>query len=708
MTRGEPYPDAILDAALRAVEVPLDLGDRVRPERLFGEHAIDRMLLDVSVPAGLAGRVRLRAAGAPVRAGDEPVSMEGRPVRIHRWFRRLAREGMAVALSLGFVVAMFCAGLWITDVATRATADRHLARRAAAGTGRMAGAAAVRSAAGSPVAERSGEASSPERVNREPVPPPTAPRAEEIVERDGPQPDAPPIVRTAPMPSAGDLGRDGRPRGAVSSGMRVVPDTGVGDMRRAVPTMRGFDLAFEMAHGESPFVDPSIAPALAADRPPLVIATDSFDRVWPLPPGRRRRAEIERMRAEHLIASLSSDVATSGDGTPRLELSAVRSLRPGRPSYLVELRVALPVAAADARPADAPTDVTVVLDHSAGPEALPLWLAMCRGLAAAADRMGPADRLTLIVAEPRPRRVAIRMSGHEIRQLSRELEEELPFGSADLDAAVALAEQTSASEGSAGRLVVVAHADRAERCDGAAGDALRRSRVALARGHEEAGSSPRFVLVSGVSDGPDSAGLVEVPGWTLSDPTMVRRRCADVVADRPVVVAEDVTLEVRFDPRVIAAYRLVGHRQSVPESLAAFGKQSSAVASSTMSGGETARVVYEVVTRSEPGAEVAGVAATLTYRQASGAVRATAASGAAVDASERSVPSPQGCELLLAVGIGECAGRSVHAVPQRLAIERLRELASAWRRRGDVTVAGERLIGILDDIAAGAGTSPPG
>jgi len=706
MTRGEPYPDAILDAALRAVEVPLDLGNRLRPERLFDERAIDRMLLDVAVPAGLADRVRFRAADVLARAGDEPVSVEGRPVRIHRWFRRLAREGMAVALSLGFVVAMFFAGLWITDVATRATADRHLARRAAARTGLAAGAAEAGSAASRPVAERSGRAPAPEHVNGQSVPPPAAPRAEAIVERDGPRPAAPPIVRTAPMPSAGDLGRDGRPRSAVSSGMRVVSETGVGDMRRAVPTMRGFDLAFEMAHGESPFVDPSIAPALAVDRPPLVIATDSFDRVWLLPPGRRRQAEIERMRVEHLIASLSSDVATSGDGAPRLELSAVRSIRPGRPSYLVELRVALPVVAAEVGRVEA-QGVTVVLDHSAGPEALPLWLAMCRGLAAAADRMGPADRLTVVVAEPRPRRVAIRMSAPEIGRLSRELEEEPPFGSADLDAAVALAEQTAASEGSAGRLVVVAHADRAERCDGAAGDALRRSRVALARGQEGAGSSPRFVLVSGVSDGADSAGLAEVPGWTLSDPTIVRRRCADVVADRPAIVAEDVVLEVRFDPRVIAAYRLVGHRKGVPESLAAFGKRSSGAASLTMSGGESARVVYEVVLRSEPVAEVKGVGATLTYRQPSGAVRAIAASGAAVDASERSVPSPQGCELLLAVGIGECAGRSVHAVPQRLAIERLRELASAWHRRGDVTVVGERLIGVLDDIAAGGAASPP-
>lgn len=707
MTHGEPPSDALLDVALRAVDVPPDLAGSLCPERLFGDRAIDGMLVDVAVPKGLAARVRPPEAGAAVRTIMETIDPLGRPAHGRRWLRRLARDGMAVALSLGSVVAMFFSGLWITDVAARATAARQQARHAAAPVARPAVAANGQAAVGRVVGEHDDER--PRRndaIEDRAASPPAVRRAETVVDGGRPRQDAPQIVRTAPLPLSAEGGRDTRRWNGPSGGMRVVPDEAVGTMRRAVPTSRGFDLAFEMTHGEPPFVDPSIAPGLAIDRPPLVQATDSFDRVWPLPPGRRRLAELERLRAEHLIAALSSDTVGSGDGMPRLGLAAVRSIRPGRPTYLVELRVVVPVVQAEAPQAGPPTDVTVVLDHSAGPEALPLWLATCRGLAAAAERMGPADRLTVIVAEPRPRRVAIRASAPEIRTLCRELEEEPPFGGADLDAAVALAQETAASEGTAGRLVVAAHAERAERCDGAAGDALRRWRVALARGHEEAGSSPRFVLVSGVSDGADDVeGLAGVPGWTLSDPTMVRRRCADVVADRPAFTVEDVAMEVRFDPRLISAYRLVGHRQSVPESLAAFGKRSPGVASPTVSAGETVRVVYEVVLRREPGEQMAGVAATLSYREPSGAVRTITASGAAVDAFTGVTPSPQACELLLAVGIAENAGRSVHALPQRLAIERLRELASAWRRRGDTTVAGERLLGILDDLAAGTGTS---
>jgi hypothetical protein len=40
-------------------------------------------------------------------------------------------------------------------------------------------------------------------------------------------------------------------------------------------------------------------------------------------------------------------------------------------------------------------------------------------------------------------------------------------------------------------------------------------------------------------------------------------------------------------------------------------------------------------------------------------------------------------------------------VTPRLAIEQLRALSAAWRQRGDVTVVGARLIGILEDVASG-------
>lgn len=698
MTDGAPFSDPWIDAALRAVDVPPHLEDRLRPEQLFDERSIDRMLVDVSMPVGLAARVRVREAGTPTPAVGLPLDGKARGWGA-RWLRELARDGMAVAAALGFVIAMFCAGISITDFATRGPSERPKARHAATRGPRPVRDADVKSGAGRAEAN---DVATDRPVDGVADLPTAEPRANLVADTNAAPTARPPVVRGAPLP----VGRSTSGRSGISGGMQVVPDDTAAHARRSVPRMRGFDLAFEMAHGEPPFVDPAIAPGLAVDRPPLVVATDSFDRAWPLPPGRQRLAAVGRLRAEHLVAALSPHAASRRDGSPALGLSAVRSFRAGRPTYLVEVCAAGPVAGSAAAAARDPADVTVVLDHSAGPDAVPLWLSACRGLAAAAARMGPADRLTVIVAEPRPRRVAIRATPTEIGDVCRELEEELPFGNADLDAAVALAEESATGDEATQRLVVVAAADRAERCDGAAGDALHRYRAAVARGDEDAASRSLFLLVSGVSDGTDSDGLAAVPGWTLTDPTTVRRRLDAALVDTPPFVAGNVAVEVRFDPRVIAAYRLVGHRQSVPESLAAFGKASSMGGLPALHGGEVLRAVYEVVPRSDPLEQVAGVAATLSYRDPSGAVRTCVASGARVDRFTDMLPSPQGCELLLAVGIGECADRSVHAVPQRPAIEHLRALSAAWRRRGDVTVVGERLLGILEDVASGGGGSP--
>jgi len=458
-----------------------------------------------------------------------------------------------------------------------------------------------------------------------------------------------------------------------------------------------------MSHGEAPFVDPSIAPGLALDRPPLIVATDSFDRVWPLPAGRRRRAELEALRVEHLLAALSARGSGGGSAGATMALTAVRSFRPGRPTYLVEVRVDVPFAMAAPVVDAAPVDTTLVLDHSAAPGAGPLWLAACRGLAAAAARMAPEDRLTVVVAEPRPRVVAVRAVADGIRRLAAELEAELPFGIADLDVAVSLAREVMAREGSSERLVVVAHAERVEHCVGAGREALNRWREAVSR-DDAPRAAPQCLLVGGVPDG-TSAAAAGTPGWTLSDPTTLRRRLADTLAARPAAVLENAVIEVRFDPARISAYRLVGHRQSVPESLSAFGMQPAGVSGVTIHAGEAVRAVYEVVPREPPRDRIDGISATFTCRDPTGSARSVTARTAALDPETGAGPSAAGCELLLAVAVGEFPGRSVHAVPKPAVLDGVREISAAWERRGDMTALGRRLLGVFDDLTLGGGAS---
>jgi len=114
--------------------------------------------------------------------------------------------------------------------------------------------------------------------------------------------------------------------------------------------------------------------------------------------------------------------------------------------------------------------------------------------------MTPLDRLTVVVAEPRPRVVAIRAVADDIRRLAMELAEEPPFGIADLDAAVALARELTAREAASDRLIVVAHSEGADRCVGAGREALNRWSEAVRRDDAPI-TVPRFLLVSGVPDG---------------------------------------------------------------------------------------------------------------------------------------------------------------------------------------------------------------
>lgn len=700
MKPAEPWTDAEIDAALRDVAVPASLAERLRPEALFDDSVIDRILGAVPVPGGLATRLRVTGNSTLVPPREQPTVAPARLRRTRQWLRAAVRDGLAVALSLGVVATMFIAGLRIAEWAQGPGGSRP--RGAPAGTTRSIAAGTGRPAAKPDGRDRLAIDEADQPAEDGGVAPPSYPAVSDATTGRS----RPPALRAAPVPVSDGAGSMvGSRAGGPFLGMRVVPDERAGDssaVRRSVPGMRGFDLAFEMAHGEAPFVDPSIVPELAVDRPPLVVATDSFDRVWPLPAGRRRRAELEGLRVEHLLAALSARGAEAGGDVATVGLSAVRSWRPGRPTYLVEVRVDVPIATEAAAASALPTDATLVLDHSAAPGAVPLWLSACRGLAAAAARMSASDRLTVVVAEPRPRVVAIRGAADDIRRLAAELEGEIPFGIADLDAAVTLAREVTAREGVPERLVVVAHAERAEHCVGVGREALNRWRAAVSR-DEASETVTSFLLVSGVPDG-GPAALAGMPGWTLSDPTALRRRLADVLVSRPGVVLESAAVEVRFDPAAIAAYRLVGHRQSVPESLSAFGRPAvdSGVA---IHEGETVRAVYEVVPRQPPRGRLDGISATFTSREPAGTVRTVTAHAAPLDPAVGGLPSAAGCELLLAVAVGEFPGRSVHAVPKAAVVEGVRGIMASWERRGDETDLGRRLLAVFDDLAAGSGAS---
>ena len=670
--------DRRIDESLRDVPLPQGLQDRVGPDALFDDAALDRLLARVAVPAGLPGRIRTavftpgkgrgvdldRAAGlVPAFTPDGP---PGRRGRLGRLAAAVAVHGGSLAVSLAALAVLIVAGL-------------ELARRVEPAGLRQP---IVLTAQPLPEAAPREPAVGMAIGDAEPFGPPAVPDTAALAAGAADHDAAPPVVEPAlrqpdaPAIRGAAVGAAAR-SATVDGGMRVVA-VARGDSRRSVPRVAAFDMAFEMTHGESPFVDPRKAATLAIDRPPLTVRTDAFEELLG---GRKQRpGATPALRTEELLAAVPSPAAPRS-GEPQVVIRGMRGLRGQSASCLVEVCVvAPPVVRSTARPLDA----VLVLERPAGGEPLP-WGRICRAVDAVAERMRAGDRVTVIVGGLRPRVAGSRLDASGLRRLAAALATEPADGDADFDATMRLARAETA--GSAERpLVVVATVNAVDRSRGEGRAAVTEWRESLVRA-DAAARNPtpaRFVLVDPAepaereTDEPDF-GRTPADGLELSRAVVGRVFGGDTLA------ARQCRLEVRFDPRAVAAYRLVGHRQSAMESLSGGGQTAI-----DLHAGETARAVYEIVPLAADGT---AVTATLAYRPAGGGPERSVTASLPLRAVEPGpLPSPHGCELLLAAALGELVSGSPYAEPRRPTAQSAADLAAAWRSRGDVTAFGESLI----------------
>ena len=684
-----PERDPVIDARLRDVRVPSSLPARLAASVVFDDTAIDRIINDVTLPPGLMNRLQTGGRTTTSRGGGAidldrvrtaSASDHGRRNPWHRTARRAATIGRD-ALAVG--CALVCGWLFF-----------------AAGQGfsaRLAG--SPRSQASTPL--RSATTVSDEAVARrepryaDPAPSPAPGRTPDDTPRavamssSAPAKDSTADVAAAtPEPAAIEV------RGAAvgvpatspalptSAPLMPVP----AGLSRFVPRVAGFDLAFEMAHGESPFVDPAAA-GLATDVPPLVVATDSFDRLR----FRSRRSAWRSLKTEHVLAAIDGpDAARPGANDVGLDVRGMRSLRGIRdaPTILVEVAV----TAGPATAAVAPRSAVVVLDRCGGNSGL-VWTSLCRGLGGVGRAMAEHDRLTVVVAGPVPR-IAVRSGdAAAIRQVAVELESLPPTDVADLDAAMSLAGAEAE-----GRLLVACHADTADRARHTAAAAVAAWRGDRAAGDDAPGlaEGPDFVLIDPLPAAPTGPTSL---GRTPSDASSIRRAMLRRLFGDAAEVARNLRLEVAFDPRHVAAYRLIGHRQSAVDSLA-----HTPVATINLDAGETARVVYEVVPR---GRAVDGmITANVIWQTAQdGTQRRSRASFDAADADlTAAVPSPHGCAVLLATALGEAASGSPHADPRT--VPRALAVAHRGRARGDLPAVAAAAADWLERYAADTRRSP--
>ena len=731
--------DHLLDARLRDVPTPAGIAGRVAPEVLFDDAAIDRLLVMVDLPSGLEDRTRSAMAAmrggstlplptppkssrraGPGGAGGGSHGSPSRRMRLWPAAMDLFADGGAVAAALSIVALMFFAGTELSRrLAPPAIAPQRMADRGAS----PMRSDAPRVSTDDRVPLRAAEGGS--RTGGSPQPPTVVPGIAALATGDAihaAQPARPaqdPVeVRAAPAAAAGAGGGD---RGGRTGGIRALflPTTG-----RQVPRVPAYDIAFEMTHGESPFIDPSRAAALAVNHPPLSLQTDSFDSLCEAarrdhgrPSGRRlRRGGMPVVRVEDVLAALPSTLPStlgnaglSGAGLV-LSVDAVRSLRPSPGSLLVEVcATASPLSAASTAAESAPLDAMLVLDQSSGPSASLSWQWLCRGLDRVIGQMGAADRLSLVVCGERPRLVALRADAATLTALLPELTREPMARFADFDAAFRLIAAVGRREGRPQRVVAAAHADSLERC-------RAEGRAALSEWQAAQAAAPalpvapvtEFVLIDPQQPrdaGGSTPGAAAVaPGRVAADPITIGRAMLEHVFGRPTLVATGCRLEVAFDPARVSSYRIVGHRQTASDALAAIEPRPI-----ELHAGETVRVVYEVIRRpgGTPPAAAGVVSATLAWTPAATGpdglppeqkVRRGLAdgNGAMADGLRAGLPSPHGCELLLAVALGELTAESVHAEPWRQSAAEMARLVSRWQARGDLTPMGGLLIDCLE------------
>lgn len=710
--------DHVIDDALRSVPLPDSLESRLQPETLFNDASLDRLLIGVTVPVGLGKRIHSAVHGQQSQCRDGAIDLsrfaaqagrgglaDGVPlVRPDRSPRRMSLAGLgrdivSVATALGLVGVLTLASIEFSrqlegdpaaprsitrldfTVPIDETAGDRPLRMSVYGNAWVGGntARAVPTVV-MPEADRDGTPAGSAGSGRD-LPSPGNPIAAGGIADPR---DADPIVlerRPTVRGAAVASGLQGGIFGATSLATVEVPTA----VRRSVPRVRGYDLPFEMATGEQPFVDPGANPVLAVDHPPLTLRLDGFEAATAVD-----RGNLARIRAEDVLAAVPAmPVDSAATSSVRLgihEVPALRSLG-GTRSVLVEIAASAGPVRRGGRSLK-PLDVTLVLDQAAAGDPA-VWRRICRGVGDLAAQLAPEDRVGVVLAGSRPRVAVQAADPARLAALASDLEWQGASGGSDLDSGLLLARP-------AARVIVVAHAMSLENGGATTREALSVWHNALASvGGDSIACEPeggtRFIVLDPAT--PSQREWREPTfGRTSHDAVSIRRSLIQQVTGCDTLIATQCELEVRFDPKRVARYRLVGHHQSAVESLAEAPPRGA-----DLHAGETVRVVYEVIPRvTEKRGGLASAA--LAWRTANGDLGQVEVrpSSSAPDLGGQ-LPSVHGCELLLAAGVGELAAGSAHIDRRPAFIAALNQLVAEWRARGDITPFGEALARSLHD-----------
>jgi hypothetical protein len=581
MFSPDANPDSWLDAELRNVSVPAGLLERLRQGVALRDDELEAALRDVPIPAGLYRKL----------TGITDVT-----VRLRRFVQMASAALLIIGIGLsygGAIVGLVTTALMTTrrqsepvlEVAIRLPSDTASVPVDLEGL--------------TPAADGESGAELPIPVASVPaVPSPASWKGLDSPLRDM----AMRFASVDPMldrylaawpedallaPSLYDMPELKRVPGLVRQGVKM-------------PMVSGVDPSFLTLYRVHPFLAPASHPQLNTSEVPLGVDASSLELTkrfledGELPPH-------DVLRTEEFLAAV--DYGFPEPKQAPLGLQAAGAVSPFRgPGLFV---VQFGVQARDvARLPRNPVRLILVVDVSASMR----WGGRLEMVRKAIDRLvshiDPEDRISIVKFSENAYVLAEDVGQSEVQLLRRAIGELTPRSSTNLAAglrrAYAMAQQVSRNEDKPTKIVLLS--------DGLAG----LDRVTVDRIEQ------RLIEAAAQGVALHVVDLAQDPGSSLLDPILKRFGEAgagsvhrsestnqvywallEVLSGQPQLVASSVRLRVKFNPRCVAGYRLVGHEALV------FAGLKPASLTTDFYTGQQATALYEVVLRQKPEREVA-------------------------------------------------------------------------------------------------------
>jgi Mg-chelatase subunit ChlD len=367
-----------------------------------------------------------------------------------------------------------------------------------------------------------------------------------------------------------------------------------------LPLVPGLDPSFVILHRVHPFLAPALHPAIRTSEVPMGIDAASFELTrrfledGQLPPS-------ELLRTEEFLAAVDYEFPKPKQAPLALFAAGAASPFRGPRLHVLQFGVQARDVPEQARPA---ARLVIAVDVSASMR----WggrLKMVRqAVGRLIERIGPDDRISLVMFSEDAYLLADdvgRDAAHLLRGAIAELKPRTSTNvAAGLRCAYGAVRHGFGSDGK--RADVVLMSDGLARLDPVTVD-LVQDRLAEARARsvtlhvvdlaQDPAGDPPDPLLSGLAQagggGIHRAGNANQVHWAL----------LEVITGQSQRVASDVRLRVRFNPKSVAAYRLVGH-----EALRFAGLRPAPLETDFYAG-QSATAIYEVVLRNHAEKEVA-------------------------------------------------------------------------------------------------------